>query len=117
MTERIEPTQPEYPSLEEFRAMSPNGRLQLWLGLPISAQKLLIGISAFVSDVSPSMAQPVSQTSEKEFEEAKRILLETPYFTQTETGRLDVAQPMREFIKTDLRRIWEEQNSTRKTDL
>lgn len=104
-----EQDKPKYPTLEEFSGMSPDDKFKLWLGLPIPAQKLLVGISAFASNVSPTMAQPVSGTSDEEFEEAKAVLSETPFFSQTETGRLDVAQPMRDFINTDLRRIWEEQ--------
>lgn len=111
MSERTEQAQPQYPTLDEFVTMSRDDKLQLWMSLPISAQKLLVGISAFASNVSTAMAQPVSQTSDEEFKEAKRVLLDTPFFSQTETGRLDIVQPMRQFINTDLRKFWEEQKT------
>lgn len=69
-------------------------------------QQLLVACNAFASSERPEMAKPISKTTDEEFEEAKSILLETPFFSQTETGRLDVSQPMRDFISTDLQRIW-----------
>lgn len=101
--------QPKYPTIEEFTQMSVKDKYSVFIGLPISAQKLLVGCSAFASSVRPEMAQPVSKTTDEEFEEAKSTLLETPFFSQTEIGRLDVLQQMRDFINTDLKRIWQEQ--------
>lgn len=99
----------QYPDLEQFEGMSVDDKVTLFTSLPVNAQKLLIGTSAFASTVRPDMAHAVSQLTPEEFEEARELLSKTPFFSQTETGRLDVAQPMRDFINTDLKRIWEEQ--------
>ena len=113
MTEQAERNQPQYPTLEEFDAMSTDDKLRLWFNLPVPAQKLLIAVSSFAKEANPTMVQPVSQTNDEEFEEAKKVLSETPFFTQNDTGRLGVAQPMRQFINTGLRKFDEEQREAR----
>ena len=50
----------------------------------------------------------------EEFEEAKRVLSETPFFSTTESGRLQVADSIRGFINTDLKQIWEQQKQSKK---
>ena len=74
-----QPEKPKYPTLEDFDGMTVDDKVRLFTRLPFPAQKLLIGISAFASSVRPEMAQPVSKTTPEEFEEAKRVLSETPF--------------------------------------
>lgn len=95
----------KYPTVKEFELMGTQDKYKIFTGLPIPAQKLLVACSAFTSSVRPDMVKPVSKTTDEEFEGARATLLETPFFSQTETGRLDVAQPMRDFINTDLKII------------
>lgn len=98
-----------FPDLEQFEAMPIEDKVKLFTALPIPAQKLLIGCSAFAGSVRPEMAIPVSQLSPDEYEQAKEVLSQTPYFSETEGGRLQVVDPMRQFINTDLRKVWEKQ--------
>ena|SRR3989344_4111645 len=109
----IEPEKPKYPTIEEFEGMTVEDKVRLFTGLPVLAQKLLIGISAFAGSVRPEMAQPVSKTSPEEFEEAQKALTETPFFAIS-NGRLQVADSMKGFINTDLKQIWEQQKKASK---
>jgi hypothetical protein len=102
---------PKYPSIEEFESMTVPDKVRLFTGLPIPAQKLLIGITSFADSVQPEMARVVSKTSLEEFQEAQNTLSHTPFFTIVEQGRLQVAVSMRAFINTDLKQIWEQQKS------
>lgn len=86
--------------------LSVKDKYSVFVGLPIPAQKLLVGC-IFASSVRPKMAQLVSKTTDEEFEEAKTTLLETPFLSQTETDR-------RDFINTDLKKIWQEQQRKNK---
>ena len=97
--------------LEQFAMMSVDNKIKLFAGLPIPAQKLLVGGSTFASNVQPEMARVVSKLSPEKFEEAEETLLSTPYFSKTEDGRLERAPPMKEFINTDLKRVWEQQKA------
>ena len=108
-----QPEKPKYPTLEAFERMTVDDKVRLFTGLPIPTQKLLIGISAFASSVKPEMAQPVSRITQEEFEEAQRVLAETPFFS-TEDGRLQVADSMRVFINTDLKQLWGQRKQSKK---
>jgi|SRR3989344_8761689 len=110
-----EPEKLKYPTLEEFEGMTVEDKVRLFTRLSIPAQKLLIGVSAFVSSVRPEMAQPVTKTTPEEFEEAQKLLSETPFFS-TENGRLQVAETMRSFINTDLKQIWEQQKANQTSE-
>lgn len=101
--------QPQPLTIEKFTSMSLDDKLGIFTGLPVSAQKLLVGVSAFASTVRPDMAIPVSKLTPNEFDEAKQTLVQTPFFSETDQGRLSIADPMKQFINTDLRKIWEEQ--------
>lgn len=101
----------KYPSLEEFEGMTVSDKARLFVSLPIPAQKLLIGITSFADSVQPEMARTVSKTSPEEFQEAQKVLLNTPFFSVLEHGRLQVVPSMRTFINTDLKQIWEQQKS------
>lgn len=93
--------------------MSLEDKLRLWTSLPVPAQKLLVGTSACVfkigSDANPRIVKPISKLTDEEFEVVKQVLSKTPFFSETEAGRLKIAQSMKDFINTDLTRIWEEQ--------
>jgi len=105
----MEEVKRDFPDLEKFQQMSTEDKVRLFTSLSIPAQKLLIACSAFASSVSPEMARPVARLSPEDFEEAKTSLLSTPYFSIIPNGRLLMADKMKEFIKTDLKRVWEEQ--------
>lgn len=108
-----EKEKPIYPSAEQFQHLSVEDKVGIFTHLPISAQKLLVGCGAFASSVRPEMAQPVSKLAPEEFEEAKITLSNTPYFSVIENGRLQVVDPMREFINGDLKRLWEGQQKAK----
>lgn len=97
-----------YPDLDTFGQLSLQDKVGLFTSFPVSSQKLLVGCSAFASTVNPEMAKAVSKLTPEEYEEAKGVLLQTPYFHIVEE-RLQIVEPIRNFINTDLKRIWEEQ--------
>ena len=101
-------------TIEEFSGMSTDDKLRTFTSLPIPAQKLLVGTSAFASTVRPDMAVSVSKLTPEEFEEAKQSLAQTPFFSEVE-GRLKVADPLKEFINVDLRKIWADQQKKDKS--
>lgn len=101
---------PKPLTLEEFESMSVDDKLKIFTNLSVEAQKLLVGCSAFASTVNPVMAIPVSKLSSEEFDKAKKVLGDTPFFSEVE-GRLKVVDQMKQFINTDLKRIWEEQKT------
>lgn len=88
----------KYPTLEEFKKMDTVAKTEMFSSLPLSVQKLLIDCSAFTDSVRSDMAQSVSKTEIEEFEEAKKLLLETLFLTETEEGRLKVTEQMKNFI-------------------
>jgi len=98
----------KYPNLDTFSQLSLQDKVGLFTSLPVSSQKLLIGCSAFASTVNPEMAKVVSKLTPEEYETAKSILLQTPYFLILK-GRLQIAEPIKNFVNTDLKKIWEEQ--------
>ncbi len=102
---------PRFPSDEQFQAMAVNDKVKLFTSLPIPVQKVLVACSAFRSTVDPKMAQPVSRTNEEDFIEAQKFLVDTPFFSMTETGRFQILGSMRDFINKDLMRIWADQQS------
>lgn len=98
-------------TIEEFSGMSADDKLRAFTSLPIPAQKLLVGMSAFASTVRSEMAEAVSKLAPEEFDEAKQALSQTPFFAEVE-GRLKIADPMKDFVNVDLRKIWEEQRKS-----
>lgn len=107
----LEKNKLKFPTLEEWESMAAEDRVQLFTHMPLTAQKLLIGCSAFASSVRSEMAILVSKLNQEEFEKAKTALSQTPFFSITENGRLQVVNQMRTFINTDLRKVWEEQKA------
>ncbi len=98
----------KFPNPEEFDLLSVDEKVTIFTGLPIPAQKLLVGCSAFASTVNPDMARVVSKLHADEFEEAKNLLAQTPYFN-IENGRLSILPQMKNFINGDLKKFWEDQ--------
>lgn len=107
----LEENKQEFPTLEEWESMTVENKVQLFTHMPLVVQKLLVGCSAFASSVRPEMAIPVSKLNQEEFEKAKAALSQTPFFSITENGRLQVVNQMKTFINTDLRKVWEEQKA------
>lgn len=113
MSEEQEPKQSNFPTNEEFQELSVEGKIRLFTGLPIPAQKLLIATNSLLYGVAPdastTMAKNISKLTDAEFEEAKTFLSETPFFEVTDKGRFAVSAPMQGFINGDLRKFWQEQ--------
>jgi hypothetical protein len=88
--------------------------MRLWFKLSVPAQKVLIAAAAFASSVARFMLQPVSKTSDDEFEiaipELVRMSLVEPsdHLTAAER-RYSIHSITRWFINSPLRELWEQQ--------
>ena len=90
--------------------------MHLWFRLPIPAQKVLIAAAAFASSVARFMLQPVSKTTDEEFEtaipELVRMSLIEPSDHPTAAQRRYSIHPItRWFINAPLRELWEQQKA------
>lgn len=103
---------PKYPSLDEFESMTPDDKAELVLSLPIPVQQLLVCLASFGDSVRPDMARVVARISPEEFQEAQKTLLDAPFFSVIEDGRLQITDSLKTFINTDLRQMWEQQKKS-----
>jgi len=90
--------------------------MRLWFKLSIPAQKVLIAAAAFASSVARFMLQPVSKTTDEEFEaaipELARMSLIEPSDHPTAAQRRYSIHPItRWFINAPLRELWEQQKA------
>lgn len=120
----------KYPTLEEFGEMSVEDRAGLFTRFPISAQKVLVSLSAYSTSVGQVLLKEIrgvedtkeaegrkSPWTPEEFDGAIEFLLQTPYFrkfedSQSKTERYEIVNPVKDFINTDLRKLWEKQKSS-----
>lgn len=90
--------------------------MRLWFKLSIPAQKVLIAAAAFAASVARFMLQPVSKTSDKEFEAAipelaLMSLIESSDHATAEHRRYSIHPLTRWFINSPLRELWEQQKT------
>jgi hypothetical protein len=90
--------------------------MRLWFKLSIPEQKILIAAAAFASSVARFMLQPVSKTTDEEFEtaipELVRMSLIEPSDHPTAAQRRYSIHPItRWFINAPLRELWEQQKA------
>lgn len=94
--------------------------MRLWFKLSIPAQKVLISAAAFASSVARFMLQPVSKTSDDEFEVAipqlvRMSLVEPTDHITAAQRRYSIHSITRWFINSPLRDIWEQQKANSQT--
>ena len=94
--------------------------MRLWFNLSIAAQKILIATAAFAASVTRLMLQPVSKTSNDEFEiaipELVRMSLIDPSDHPTAAQRRYSIHPVtRWFINAPLKELWEQQKKNSQT--
>lgn len=90
--------------------------MRLWFRLSIPAQKILIAAAAFASSVARFMLQPVSKTTDEEFEaaipELVRMSLIEPGDHPTAAQRRYSIHPITHwFINAPLKELWEQQKA------
>ncbi len=94
--------------------------MRLWFKLSIPAQKILIAAAAFAASVARAMLQPVSKTTDDEFEvaipELVRMSLVDPSDHPTSAQRRYSIHPVtRWFINAPLKELWEQQKKSSQT--
>jgi hypothetical protein len=95
--------------------------MDLWFKLSIPAQKVMVAVAAFTSSAARSMLQPVSRTTEDEFESAltelvRMSLVEPSVHPLSSERRYSIHPVTRWFINAPLRSLWERQKATEQKD-
>ena len=91
--------------------------MRLWFKLSIPSQKVLIAAAAFASSVARFMLQPVSKTTDEEFEAAipelvRMSLIEPSEHPTAAQRRYSIHPITRWFINAPLRELWEQQKAS-----
>ena len=94
--------------------------MRLWFKLSVPAQKILVAAAAFAASVARPMLQPVSKTTDGEFEaaipELARMSLIDPSDHPTAAQRRYSIHPLtRWFINSPLKELWEQQKKNSQT--
>ncbi|CAG1012163.1 hypothetical protein ANRL4_04585 [Anaerolineae bacterium] len=90
--------------------------MRLWFKLSIPAQKVLIAAAAFASSVARFMLQPVSKTTDAEFESAipelvQMSLIEPSDHPTVAQRRYSIHPITHWFINAPLKELWEQQKA------